>query len=527
KPLRHRRMLVCEDIQDAVEMLQETDEKKFQSSHIINENPEIIFMFPGQGSQYVNMGLSLYQTETFFSSIVDNCAQLLKPLLGIDIRHIIYPKDSEMEEATTQLYKTCYNQPALFMIEYSLAKLWESWGVVPSAMIGHSVGEYTAACLAGVFSLKDALMLVAQRGRLMQGQPEGAMLSIKLPEEEINKRIYSSLSIAAINSPSFCVVSGTETEIARFQQELKQDNIFSRLLETSHAFHSHMMDPVIEPFSEYFNGIKLSKPTIPFISTVTGTWITTKQATDPSYWAKHLRKTVLFSKGIKKIWEKPERILLELGPRAVATTLARQNDSNLSMQIAIPTLSDTANNHTEYEATLNALGRLWLLGVSINWKDYYKNNSSNKIAIPPYPFERNRFWLETILSPKNYSESNKRNQSQRIDQPSEFHKIEKVINSHSAITESLIVRKERPDRNYLIAYYVTMLGQNITVTDLRSYLHAKFSNDNMPDYFLELDTLPEIDSETITKNTLPDPFYVSVESENQNYSSPTTAEDIL
>ncbi|WP_410477616.1 acyltransferase domain-containing protein [Nostoc sphaeroides] len=394
KAFNYRRSIVCHDITDAIAALQSLDPNQVNTRHTEIRNPPVVFMFPGQGSQYVDMGLNLYNREPVFQEVVDRCAEILKPLLGRDLREIMYPAPSERETAAISLRQTCFTQPALFLIEYALAQLWQSWGVKPQGMIGHSIGEFVAACIAGVFTLEDALMLVASRGRLMWELPAGAMLSVRLPAKELEPRLSAEIAIAAINGPSLCVVSGPTEAIAALQKQLETEEVVCRYLHTSHAFHSPMMDSIIAPFAEIVAKVKLSTPQIPFVSTVTADWITAQQATDPMYWATHLRQTVRFAEGIQTLWQQPERLLLEVGPRITTTTLARQQAKDIKQQIAISSLGDNAENEAEWTALLKAVGQLWLAGVTINWSNFYQRETRQRISLPTYPFERQRFWID-------------------------------------------------------------------------------------------------------------------------------------
>lgn len=401
KAFNYRRMVVCSNIADAVQAMELLPPQQVATRHIELRDPAVVFMFPGQGAQYVNMGRNLYECERVFRETVDRCAEILQPLLGRDLRSVLYPGDGEEEAAAELLRETFLTQPALFTIEYALAQLWRCWGVHPQAMIGHSIGEFVAACLACVFSLEDALMLVATRGRLMQELPGGSMLSVRLPASEVEKRLSSGLAIAAINAPDLCVVSGTTEAIAALQHQLESESVICKYLHTSHAFHSPMMDSIIEPFAEYVSKVQLNPPSIPFISTVTGTWITPELATDPMYWAKHLRVTVKFSEGVQELWQEPDRVLLEVGPRTTTATLARKQAKDLKKQVAISSLNDTAVNQNEWQALLNAVGQLWLAGVSIDWKSFYSEENRHRVALPTYPFERKRFWVESATHSKS------------------------------------------------------------------------------------------------------------------------------
>ncbi len=390
KDFNYRSCVVCSDPADAIQAL--GDDRRTISRQVAVRNPGVVFMFPGQGSQYVNMGLSFYQDEPVFRDIIDRCADILQPLLGLDIRSILYPTTTDAEAAAITLGQTCFTQPALFVVEYALAQLWQSWGVIPQATIGHSIGEYVSACLAGVFSLEDALLLVANRGRMMWELPRGSMLSVRLSAAELAPQLSGELAIAAINSPTLCVVSGSSEEIELLRSRLETREIACRLLHTSHAFHSSMMDPIVATFGDVVSQVKLSPPQIPFVSTVTGDWITDKQAINPIYWATHLRMTVQFAPGIQTIWQQP-RVLLEVGPRTTTATLARQQATD-AQQVAISSLSDAPDN--EWKSILQATGQLWSAGVSIDWDKFEGDEIRNRIPLPTYPFERQRFWIDPL-----------------------------------------------------------------------------------------------------------------------------------
>ena len=270
-------------------------------------------------------------------------------------------------EAASGLIETQLAQPALFVIEYALARMWMRWGVRPEAMIGHSVGEIAAACLAGVFSLEDALALIAERGRMMQQLPPGAMLSVRLGERDVLPMLNGELCLAAANSPGLCVVSGPEPAIELLRTELEQRGVGARRLATSHAFHSSMMDPIIAPFTAFLERIRFSEPSVPYISGLTGTWVTAKEATDPAYWAKHVRESVRFSMGIEQLRSNPERLFLEVGPGTTLCTLARQHRDGAAPAIAVATLPNPADSQSDARAVADAMGRLWLHGITPDW----------------------------------------------------------------------------------------------------------------------------------------------------------------
>ena len=390
----HRRMLVCRDVNDAVTALESRDARRIISRVREPEQPHVAFLFPGQGAQEVNMALDLYHGERTFRNQVDLGCGLLETPLGFDLRKVLYPGEDKKEEAKQQLTQTCITQPALFVIEYALAKLWMSWGVLPESMIGHSIGEYVAACLAGVFTLEEALRLVAARGWLMQQLPGGAMLAVRLPEKEVQPLLNGDLALAAVNAPSLCVVSGTNSAVETLQTQLAERRVASRPVETSHAFHSPMMAPILKSFMDVVREVKLKAPQVPFLSNVTGTWMTPEQATDPAYWAKHLRQTVRFADGIGELFQAPGRILLEVGPRQTLSTFARQHSAKNAQSLVLSSLPQTPRDSGELSVLLNALGQLWLAGVPVDWPGFYAHEQRRRARLPTYPFERKRFWIE-------------------------------------------------------------------------------------------------------------------------------------
>jgi acyl transferase domain-containing protein/thioesterase domain-containing protein len=389
----HRRMVVCKDLNDAITALEPIDPRRVFTSIHEPKDRDIVFMFSGQGSQYVNMGLELYESESIFKQQVDRCSEILKSTLGIDLRQILYPDDEDMEDAEQKLVQTSFTQPALFIIEYALAMLWIDWGLHPQAMVGHSIGEYVAACLAGVFSLEEALSLVSARGQLMQSLPSGSMLAIPLTEKEIEPHLGEGIDLAVVNNPSICVVSGEHEDIEDLEKRLAAQGVESRHLHTSHAFHSSMMDPILEPFTQEVGKIHLNSPQIPFVSNVTGTWITSDEATDPNYWAKHLRQTVRFSDCLQTLFKKPNLVLLELGPGRALATLARQHPEKAKELTVFSSTKHPKEDESDLAFLLNTIGRLWLAGVNLDWSRFYANERRYRISLPPYPFERKRYWI--------------------------------------------------------------------------------------------------------------------------------------
>jgi acyl transferase domain-containing protein/acyl carrier protein len=427
RSFNHRRILVCQSLDDAVNALTPLDPQRVLTRYQEAGDCPVVFMFPGQGTQYVNMGREIYQ-EPIFQSVVDDCCKRLKPHLGLDLRAVLYPDEAQVPAATQQLTQTRIAQPALFVMEYALSQLWMAWGVHPNAMIGHSIGEYVAACLAGVFSLDDALAIVATRGRLMQQCSPGAMLSVQLAEPEVRSLLSQKLSsdlssklcLAAVNAPSLCVVSGSIAAIDRLQQQLQHQGISYRRLHTSHAFHSPMMEPILEPFTQAVRSLNLNPPQIPFISNVSGTWITAVEATDPNYWANHLRRSVRFSDGMAELLKQPERILLEVGPGRTLSTFAKhyqtkhhQNRKHQSSNsISLTSIRHPQEQQSDIAVLLSTLGRLWLAGVPVNWSGVSAHERRRRLPLPTYPFERQRYWIEpkplSALAPRPEQPLNKK-----------------------------------------------------------------------------------------------------------------------
>jgi acyl transferase domain-containing protein/acyl carrier protein len=396
----YRRVVVCQSIQEAINALETTNPQQVLTHFEEPTQRSITFMFPGQGAQYVDMGGELYQTEITFTEQVDRCCLLLEPHLGLDLRSVIYPQKSEKLAAAEQLKQTYLAQPALFVIEYALAQLWMSWGISPQAIIGHSIGEYVAACLAGVMTLEDALALVAVRGRLMQQMPTGAMLSVSASTAEVKNFLNEDLSLAASNAPSLCVVSGSYDAVDKIAEKLTAKGIECRSLHTSHAFHSQMMEPMLEPFIAEVKKVKLNPPQIPFISNLTGTWITAQQATSPNYWVQHLRQTVQFSDGLSVLLQESDRILLEVGPAHTLCTFVKQHAQEAAGQVVLPSLRHPQEEKSDAAFFLNILGRLWLAGIKINWSGFYTTEQPYRVPLPTYPFERQRYWIEPEIQTK-------------------------------------------------------------------------------------------------------------------------------
>ena len=403
RDFNYRRMIVCRELEEAAASLENLTAGSVFDSVCEVINRPVVFMFPGQGTQYVDMGKELYEKEPAFKENLDKCAELLIPLLKVDLREIIFHKPGDdIEQNAGKLSQTRITQPVLFMVEYAMARLWMEWGIEPQAMIGHSIGEITAACISGCMSLEQALEIVAVRGRLMDEQEPGAMLAVGLNEDEITPMLNKDLSMAAVNSPKHCVVSGKAGAIEQLEKQLSEPgkNVFYRRLRTSHAFHSPLMEPIMDEFAAAAGKIQWHPPRIPFISCVTGTWVRPEEACSPQYWAQQLRKTVRFSDGIKEILKDSSPILLEVGPGSSLGVLAKehQKGENEPSPVTFSSIRHFKQTESDMVFLLKTLGNLWGSGVSIDWKRCYNNETRHRIPLPTYPFERQRYWLEEVKS---------------------------------------------------------------------------------------------------------------------------------
>ncbi len=393
KQFRYRRAAVCRDVSQAIKILSSHDAEAIARPVADTNSKKIAFMFSGQGSQYINMCRGLYNEEQFFRSQVDHCAEILKKQLGLDLREVLFPSVSE-EQARQLINQTWITQPALFVIEYCLVRLLMQWGLRPDAMVGHSIGEYVAACLAGVFSLEDSLALVAIRGRMIQDIEPGAMLSVPLAEEEISPILPRELAIAAINAPKMTVVSGKIDLVEAFKEKLSTEkNIASIIIHTSHAFHSDMMEPIVNEFAKQVSSFERKKPEVPFVSNVSGTWITEQQATSPEYWAQHLRRTVRFSDCMTTLYKGGYRNFVEVGPGQALTMFARRHQKG-NETLILRTTRKPMDKEDDRSLLLNNLGELWVAGIDINWDSFQGDRARHKTPLPTYPFQRKRYWIE-------------------------------------------------------------------------------------------------------------------------------------
>jgi len=414
-----RRMLVGSNLNEITKALSTPDSTRLKTYLCNSEKTQVVFMFPGQGAQYVNMGRDLYENEPQFREEIDRCVQIVKNITDFKIEEILYPNNApdtfDKTEITLQqkMNQTEIAQPMLFIIEYAFARLLIKWGVKPYAMIGHSIGEYTAACLAEVFSLEDALKIVVARGQLMQSQPHGSMLGVHVPEKQLEPLLiqYPDIQLAAVNSDTHSVVSGTDEDIRDFEKKLEEKEFKFRKLQTSHAFHSKMMEPILDKFTKKFADISLNKPKIPYISNLTGNWITVEEAVNPGYWAAHLRNTVRFAKGLEKLINNENTLFIEVGPGTTLSTFIKQlkNTDTQSraenLHPAVNLLRHPQENVPDHRFFWEKMGQLWLYGVNIDWKRCYSEEKRHRISLPTYPFEKEYYWIKGNLFNLNATSS--------------------------------------------------------------------------------------------------------------------------
>ncbi|HEX8907007.1 MAG TPA: type I polyketide synthase, partial [Longimicrobiaceae bacterium] len=415
KAFAHRRAVVVRQGEDAAEIVAAATPDRTVAGVVEGESRTVAFLFPGLGDHYPNMARGLYEAEPVFRAEVDRCAEILRPLLGMDLREVMFPgpapsdavptpgfdlrrmlgRDAEADPAAERLNHTEIAQPAVFVVDYALARLWMSWGITPAAVIGHSLGEYAAACIAGILSLEDALALVADRARIIQALPGGAMLAVSLGPDELRPYLSPEVALAAVNAPGLTVAAGPEAAVEAVRARLEADGRVARRLPTTHAFHSPMMAPAAERLAERIARTRLHPPSIPLLSNVTGTWITGAEATDPHYWTRHLLGSVRFAEGVSELLNEPGRVLLEVGPGQTLSTFVRQRQGDAEPPAAVvPSLRYAYDRKPDAQFLLEALGRLWAAGASPDWKAFRGDDSRLRVRLPTYPWERQRYWIE-------------------------------------------------------------------------------------------------------------------------------------
>ncbi len=379
------------------------NEASFVSREYDSSLNELAFVFPGQGAQLPRMGENLYNTEPVFKSILDDCFAIYREITGADLKEIIFSKN--IENSTKKLAQTHITQVALFVIEYALAKLYMFYGIRPNHLVGHSIGELTAAAISEVFDLKSAISIVCKRGELMQSMPVGNMASVISTPEILEKIKAELFEIAAINSQNTCTISFQPDKSERVYKILAENEIVYVTLKTSHAFHSKIFDPILEEFSNFVDSFHLNAPKIPFISCLTGKTITNEQATSGNYWSKQLRNTVLFSNEIEELGKFDNVIFLEVGPNTHLSGLIRHNEKINDKSLIINSLGKPSEE-AEQIKFFKSIGELWMRGIEANFDLFYNNQKPNLAPVPLYEFEKNKYWIDYIPALHNNTDSN-------------------------------------------------------------------------------------------------------------------------
>lgn len=400
KFLSERKAIVCSNKSEAVKALRgETD---FVSVNCVLKNKSaVVFMFPGGGAQYVEMARGLYDSHEIFRRELDHCFALIGDASEKSMREFLYPSTDFETQNSELIRRPSIGLPILFAVEYALAELWMSFGVRPAAMVGHSLGEYVAACLSGVFSIADAMKLVALRGRLFEKLPAGAMLSVALSETETRKLLPENLEIAALNAPQQTLVAGSREAIADFAEKLSEKFVEAKILRVDTASHSRFVEPILREFRDFIENINLHSPQIPYISNVTGDWAKNEDVVSPDYWIRHLREAVKFADGIKKLAaQENDLILLEIGSGTLGA-LAHSCFGELNFKRdysakIVNSLKHPLEKSDDAEVFLAAVGKLWANGIEIDWEALHKDEKPFRIALPTYPFERERYWIDEV-----------------------------------------------------------------------------------------------------------------------------------
>jgi phthiocerol/phenolphthiocerol synthesis type-I polyketide synthase E len=403
-PLRAvRRSIVVADRADAVRQL---SARRADTAHSVprGRTPGVVFLLPGQGAQYVGMTRQLYECEPEFAAVLDHCCDVLRRSHGLDLEKVLFPSTAEAAtRAEAAIGRTSVAQPALFTVEYALALLLISWGVEPVAMAGSGIGEYVAAALAGVMDADDALRLVAHRGVLIESLPPGFMTAVPLSEDQLLPLLPPGVDLAAVNAPGMCVVSGPQASVCELEMSLSTRSVGTSRLRTSHALHSRMMDPVLEGLADRVASVPLRGPSIPFVSGVTGDWITTEQATDPAYWARHIRACVRFADAAGLLLADSGNCFVEVGPGRALSDLVTQTASSLPTHLpervpAVPMIHAAGDERDELRVLLEGLGRLWSYGCVVDWHRFWAHEKRGRVHAPTYPYERESFWVKPVRS---------------------------------------------------------------------------------------------------------------------------------
>ncbi len=387
---KYRKFLICENKGQAVDILHSNESIEYESTNLHENTQNIIFMFPGQGAQYIGMCKDLYLNEKAFKEKVDECIAITKLYSRKNFHSILFPEEGNSSDSDINIDNTQHAQPLLFIIEYSLANLFIRWGIKPHYMIGHSIGEYVAACISGVFTLNDALKLVIRRGELMSKAEKGSMLSINISKEQLMPLIsdYNRIDLAAINSATSLVVSGKKIDINEFEQHITKLGYQAKKIQTSHAFHSYMMDVILNKFEQEVSLIKINEPKIPYVSNITGELVTHDQIKQSSYWSEHLRNTVLFLKGTETLLNKGDATIVEIGPGKTLSNYVSESSLKKERHHLINTIRHPKQVVNDQKYLVEKLGHLWLRGINIDWNSYYSEEKRSRVSLPTYSFDQ-------------------------------------------------------------------------------------------------------------------------------------------
>lgn len=388
-----RRVIVAKSHEEAAKLLEENDPRRTFTHSVVGDDPEMVFMFPGGGAQYAGMARDLYETEPVFAEWMDRGLDILQPKLDYDIRALWLPDAGDITAADEKLKKPSVQLPLIMIVEYALAQLWMSWGVAPTALIGHSMGENTAACVAGVMSFEDCIGLVHLRGTLFDTVPAGGMLSVALPADRLEPLLGDHLDLGAVNAPELSVATGAQNYLDALEKQLAEKDIDCQRIPINIAAHSRMLEPILKDFGDYLRSITLSPPKIPFTSNRTGDYITDGQATDPEYWVAHLRGTVRYADCITTLAQTPDRVFIEVGPGKALAALTGMHDDVAANQV-ISSLRHPDDKTADDAYFMAMLGRVWAVGGSFDWDQYWGGARRNRVPLPTYAFQRSPYFIE-------------------------------------------------------------------------------------------------------------------------------------
>jgi acyl transferase domain-containing protein/thioesterase domain-containing protein/acyl carrier protein len=395
RELAHRRVLVVRNVAEAVDALANRPRHCTATSVAAADDPRVVFMFPGGGAQYPDMGRALYASEPVYRAALDRCFAALNPQIADDLRRWMLPDGLDVEQAAVALQDPARSVLSVFIASYALAELWRAWGVEPSAMIGHSLGEYTAACVAGVMSLEDALELVVLRGSIFARLPKGGMTSVQLPEAEVQRYMHGDLDLASVNGSDLCVISGRVDDLDILEKRLAEDGVSCSRVMIEVAAHSHMLEPLLDEFEAGLHRIDFSAPQIPFVSNVTGTWITDEEATDPVYWRRQLRGTVRFALGLDVLLTDPAPVLIEVGPGTMLGSLTRAHNActpSVGVLASLPHPKDVVDDSIFFRTSFASL---WTHGRPVDFSRCSPGGERRprRVPLPTYAFDHERYWI--------------------------------------------------------------------------------------------------------------------------------------